>query len=176
MARSTRPQPAVRAPEGFEDEFPGADRRATEAFLNLGLLLGAVRGAVEQLVVEEGLPSMAAFNVLSVLAGDPEPLRPSVIAARMMVTRATTTGVLSSLEARGLIRRRDDASDGRSHRIALTPQGRRVAARLVPRMHAFEADLMGALGDADLDRLLDAVAVLQHRIAELAPGAPLGIP
>src|SRR2546430_1660138 len=104
---SSRPdgQPALRVPDAFEREFPTASRRATEAFLNIGVLVGGVRSAVETLVAAEGLPSMAAFNVLSVLGGDPEPLRPSVIAERMMVTRATITGVLDSLESRGFVRR-----------------------------------------------------------------------
>jgi DNA-binding MarR family transcriptional regulator len=110
-------------PENFEDEFPRGSALATEAFLNIGLLTGGVRNAFEQLIFDAGLPSMAAFNVLSVLAGDPEPLRPSVIADRVMVTRATTTGVLDSLEARGLISRDFHHADGRSRVIAITLSG-----------------------------------------------------
>ena len=174
-SRPPQPQPAVRVPPAFDDEFPNASRRATETFLNLGVLVGAVRGAVEQMVVDAGASSMAGFNVLSVLDGDPEPLRPSTIADRMMVTRATITGVLDTLEGRGLVERRAAAGDGRTREVELTAAGRRVARRLVPRLHAFEADLMSALSDAELDRLLAAVARLQHRMAELAPEAPLGI-
>jgi DNA-binding MarR family transcriptional regulator len=171
----SRSTPAVRLPPGFEEEFPDASRRATEAFLNLGMLAGAVRSAVDAIVAEEGLPSMAAFNVLSVLAGDPEPLQPSTVADRMMVTRATVTGVLDSLESRGLLRRAPHASDGRSRTVSLTRSGRRLVARLVPRLHAFERDLMTVLTDRELDRLLASVAALQARIVELAPTARLGI-
>lgn len=165
----------VRVPPSFDAEFPAASRRATEAFLNIGVLTGAVRGAVEAVVAAEGLPSMAAFNVLSVLAGDPEPLRPSVIADRMMVTRATVTGLVDSLERRGLVERRAGAGDARSRPVAATKAGRRLAARLVPRMHAFERELMSVLSDRELDVLLGLVARLQHRIGALAPGARLGI-
>lgn len=175
MTSRRRAEPAVRVPASFDDEFPAASRRATEAFLNIGLLVGAVRAAVETMVVGEGLPSMAAFNVLSVLDGDPKPLRPSVIAERMMVTRATITGLLDSLETRGLVTRQAGVTDGRSREVALTAPGRRVTQRLVPRMHEFERDLMGVLTDRQLQELLAMVAVLQRRIGELAPGAPLGI-
>src|SRR5215211_1354565 len=147
MPSSPDVRPAVRLPPGFEREFPGASRLATEAFLNIGLLTGAVRTAVDALVAEERLPSMAAFNVLSVLGGDPEPLRPSTIAERMMVTRATITGVLDSLESRGLVRRSPSSDDGRSREVALTRAGRAVVDRLVPRMHDFERDLMSVLTD-----------------------------
>lgn len=168
-------EPLVRVPEAFDAEFPGASRRATETFINIGVLAGTVRSAVEAVVAAEGVPSMAAFNVLSVLGGDPNPLRPSVIAERMMVTRATITGVLDSLEARGFVRRVVNRSDNRSRDVTLTPAGRRIAARLVPRLHELERDLMGVLSDAELDRLLDAVARLQHRIIEMAPTVRSGI-
>src|SRR3954471_6841943 len=163
----SREEPAVRVPAEFDEEYPSASRRATETFLNMGLLVGAVRGAVETLATSEGLPSMACFNVLSVLDGDPSPLRPSQIAERMMVTRATITGLLDSLEARGLVRRDASAGDGRSRQVALTAQGRRVARRLVPEMHEFERDLMCVLGDRQLDQLIAMIAALQHRIGEL---------
>jgi DNA-binding MarR family transcriptional regulator len=168
-------EPLVRVPEAFDAEFPDGSRLATETFLNIGMLTGAVQSAVETLVATEGLPSMAAFNVLSVLGGDPQPLRPSTIADRMMVTRATMTGVLDSLEGRGFVRRVTSADDGRSREVTLTAKGRKAVDRLVPAMHRFERELMGALGDVDLRKLLDAVAVLQHQLMTLAPTARFGI-
>jgi DNA-binding MarR family transcriptional regulator len=175
MPSSPNVEPAVRVPASFDGEFPTASRRATETFLNLGLLVGGVRGAVEAIVAAEGLPSMAAFNVLSVLGGDASPLRPSIIAERMMVTRATITGVLDSLEARKLIRRLASPTDRRSRDVVLTRAGRDIVDRLVPRMHAFERDLMCVLSDRRLDELLEMVSVLQQRIRTLAPRSTLGI-
>jgi DNA-binding MarR family transcriptional regulator len=171
----SRVEPAVRVPREFEQEFPNGSALATEAFLNIGLLTGGVRNAFEQLIAEAGLPSMAAFNVLTVLAGDAEPLRPSVIAERVMVTRATTTGVLDSLEARGLVSRDAHHADGRSRVIAITRAGRRIIDALVPRVHEFERDLMTVLSDAELRRLIAMVAGLQTRLRELAPDARLAI-
>ena len=174
-ASAHRSEPALRVPESFDAEFPGASRRATETFINMGLLVGAVRSAVELIVAKEGLPSMAAFNALSVLGGDPQPLRPSVIAERMMVTRATMTGVLDSLESRKLARRLPNSGDGRGRDVRLTAAGRRVVERLVPQMHDFERDLMGALPDTDLDELLRMIGTLQHRVQELEPNSRLAI-
>ena len=144
-------------------------------FLNLGVLTGTVRSGVEAILTDSGLPSMAAFNVLSVLAGDAGPLRPSVVASRMMVTRATITGLLDSLARRGLVRRLAAGDDGRTRPVAITPAGRLIAARVVPEMHRFERALMSALDRDELEALLDAVARLQRRTVELAPAAPLGI-
>jgi len=175
MPSTPRPEPLVRVPDTFDAEFPDASRRATETFLNIGILAGTVRSAVEVVVAAEGVPSMAAFNVLSVLGGDAQPLRPSVIAERMMVTRATITGVLDSLEARGLVRRVVNRNDNRSRDVTLTAAGRRVVDRLVPRLHEVERDLMGVLSDAELGRLLDVIARLQRRILEMVPAVRSGI-
>ena len=175
MPSRPSPEPFVQVPESFDAEFPGASRLATETFINIGMLVGAVQAMMDRLVVAEGLPSAAGFNVLSVLAGDPAPLRPSVIAERMMVTRATTTGLLDTLEARGLIRRETSDSDGRSRVVSLTGHGRRVVNRLVPAMHGFEAELMNALSDSQLRDLRTMVAALQARARSIDPQVRFGI-
>jgi DNA-binding MarR family transcriptional regulator len=168
-------EPIIRVPVAFDDEFPAGSRLATETFINVGILVGAVQSAIEQMVAAEGLPSAAAFNVLSVLDGDPAPLRPSVIAERMMVTRATTTGLLDTLERRGLLRRAPAGGDGRSREVTLTDDGRRVVRRLVPAMHTFERDLMCTLADDDLSELLAMVAALQAQLVAMVPGVRFGI-
>ncbi len=160
-------QPLIRIPVGFEGKFPGTSHRAVETFLNIGVLTGAVRGAIESFITSSGLPSNAAFNVLTVVAGAGKPLKPSVIASRIMVTRATITGVLDSLETRGLVRRVASPTDGRSRDVTVTPAGRRLVRRLEPKLHAFETELMTALGDDELDELLRMVAVLQARLREI---------
>src|SRR5690242_21403426 len=97
----TEPEPFFRTPPGFE-----WDALATECFINYGLLAGGVLSALDALIKAAGAPSMAAFNVLAVLDGAGEPLNPSTIAERLLVARATTTGVVDSLERHGLVRRR----------------------------------------------------------------------
>ena len=86
--------PFFRTPPGFEDEYPAATALATECFINYGLLSGGVIAAFQELVVEGGIPSAAAFNVLAILDGAGVPLSPSTIADRLLVSRATVTGLL----------------------------------------------------------------------------------
>ena len=162
-------------PASFDGQFPDASRLATEVFINIGILVGAVQSMVERLLMAEGLPSAAAFNVLSVLGGDPEPLRPSVIASRMMVTRATMTGLLDTLERRGLVRRQPAPGDGRARAVALTARGREIVDRLVPAMHRFERELMTALPERELGRLRSMVAALQARVLAVDPDVRFGL-
>jgi DNA-binding MarR family transcriptional regulator len=161
------PQPIIRVPERFAEEFPDCSALATEAFLNVGMLTGGVRAEIESLLAQHGITSAAAFNVMTVVGGDTQPIPPAVIAQRMMVTRPTVTGLLDSLERRGFLERAPSSGDRRA--------GRRAVRALVPTMHRFERDLMTALGERELRAFLRAVAKLQHRLSELAPDSPLGI-
>jgi DNA-binding MarR family transcriptional regulator len=165
----------VRVPPGFEDEFAGASALATECFLNIGLLAGGVQAATQQLIQSHGLPSMAAFNVLSVLEGAGEPIPPSTIADRMLVSRPTITGLLDSLERRRLVRRATHARDGRMRLVRVTPRGTRIVRAVMPDLHRFERELMTVLGDRDLQRLLAIVATLQHHLPAVAPETALKI-
>src|SRR4051794_16893698 len=169
-------QPLFRTPPNFEGEFPGATALATECFINYGLLSGGVIAAFQELVLAEGMPSTAAFNVLAILDGAGQPLSPSTIADRMLVSRATVTGVLDSLERRELIDRRGHEGDGRKRIVAITPAGGRIVRRLLPAVHQFEAQVMGALTASEQGQLLRMLAKLQHNLAEVAPGTRLRTP
>jgi DNA-binding MarR family transcriptional regulator len=166
----------LRVPPGFDDEFPDGSALATDCFMNVGALAGAVLAAMQSLVADHDLPSVAAFNVLAVVDGAGQPLAPSTIAERMLVSRATVTGVLDSLEARGLIVRHAHPGDGRMRLVGTTGPGRRIVRRLVPAVHRFERDLMTALDDHELRTLLPQLARLQQRLRELAPNAPFKTP
>ena len=169
------PSPIVQVPAAFDDEFPDGNRLATEVFLNIGVLSGSVRASVAQLLAREGVTSMGAFNVLTVVAGDHRPLPPSVIAERMMVTRPTITGLLDSLEGRGLLTRELGADDGRQRVVRLTRRGRAIVNRLVPQIHRFERELFDCLSQRELVALRGMVATLQQRLIALAPDAPIGL-
>ena len=168
--------PIFRTPPGFEDEFPNATALATECFINYGLLSGGVVAAMQELVMAHGIPSMAAFNVLAIVDGAGAPLSPSTVAERLLVSRATVTGLLDSLERRALIERRDHEGDGRRRLIALSATGRRLVRRLLPVVHRFEHELMGCLNAGEQQQLLGFLAKLQGRLAEVAPGTRLRTP
>jgi DNA-binding MarR family transcriptional regulator len=171
-------EPFFRTPPGFDAEFAasGGDALATECFINYGLLGGGVLSAMQDLVVRGGAPSLAAFNVLAVLDGAGQALNPSTIADRLLVSRATTTGVLDSLERHALVRRKTGPADGRTRLVALTAKGARVVRRLVPQVHRFEHDVMACLTPAEQRRLLRLLAKLQAHFPTVAPESRLATP
>jgi DNA-binding MarR family transcriptional regulator len=68
-----------------------------------------------------------SFDVLSALrrTGPPHRLSPGQLLAQTLVTSGTMTNRLDHLQARKLVRRRQDPTDARSIRVELTAGGRR---------------------------------------------------
>jgi DNA-binding MarR family transcriptional regulator len=120
----------------------------------------------ELLVHRAGIPSRTAFNILTILDGADEPLPPSMIAARMVVSRPTITGILGSLERRGLIRRLPHPEDQRMVLIAITAEGAARVAHLLPELHRIEKRWMGCLSEAEQRALLRMLAKLQTNAPE----------
>jgi DNA-binding MarR family transcriptional regulator len=93
-------------------------------------------------------------------AGEAGGLQPSKLATLAELDRARTSRALAGLQAKGLVERRAIASDRRLARVALTPQGRELHARLLPRVAAINGAMLSGLGDdqlAQLNNLLDAL-------------------
>src|SRR4051794_36872661 len=68
------------------------------------------------------------------------PLTPSELAERERVKRPTATRTIASLEAKGLLARTPDPSDGRASIVATTAEGRAQMKRLRTRKNAYLAN------------------------------------
>jgi Transcriptional regulators len=98
------------------------DFAAMAAVSNIYRAANAIRNHMEQKVLAEEDLSWAAFTVLFVLWiwGDQQTRH---LAAEAGVTKGTLTGVLKTLEKRGLARRRGHDADGRLVLVSLEPKG-----------------------------------------------------
>jgi DNA-binding MarR family transcriptional regulator len=108
--------------------------------------------------------SAAGGLVLGVLR-DRGPITPSELGERLIVTRATVTGVVDSLERRGFARRRPNPDDRRSLLVEITPAGREVLQELRTLVHRNEKAWMAALDDAELEAYIGAHHRIQDRVA-----------
>jgi len=116
--------------------------------------------------------SASARQVLFVIDGAGQPLEPSVIAERLLVTTGSMTSLLDNLEKRGLIRRQPHPDDRRKLLIDITPAARPILEELLPSLHARERDVMAAaLSPNEQRTLLRAIAKLQQA-AHTAQSAP----
>lgn len=80
--------------------------------------------------------------------------------------RSTLTSILDRLEARELITREVSADDRRSFVVALTRQGRSLAAKVAGQLEALETDVRRHVGKADaetFERVARAIAEIAQR-------------
>ena len=93
----------------------------------LTVTAGLLMHRLEGLLRDSGLTT-GSYNVLQVIAASRDPLTPSEISVGMPVpvTTATMTGVLDTLERRGLVARKPHPTDRRRVLIELCDEGREV--------------------------------------------------
>lgn len=114
------------------------DFRAMAVVSNVFRASAAIRRNMERKVLAADRLSWTSFVVLWVLWVWGE-MESRDLAAAVGVSRPTSTGVVTTLERRGLVRRRRNSSDGRMVRVSLTPAGTRKIEELFPRFNAEEA-------------------------------------
>jgi DNA-binding MarR family transcriptional regulator len=90
-----------------------------------------------------------------------EPLTPMEIARRLRVTRGSVTGLLDSLEGRGVVERRPHPGDRRMLLVDLTADGRRRLDELLPGWFLGERDIFGVLSPAEQKTLLGLLGRIQ---------------
>ena len=108
--------------------------------------------------------SPASGLVLSIVADSEEPLPPNKIAERLIISRATVTGLIDSLERRGYVQRLPHQSDRRMLLVEPTEQGRQVANAFRPIVHQHEKVWMDALSGEEQELLLDLLERLQGNL------------
>ncbi|HEX9713982.1 MAG TPA: MarR family transcriptional regulator [Actinomycetota bacterium] len=150
----------IRVGRELEREFPGADHRATGAIINLARTESLIVGRLSEHLRAYDL-TVGTFNVLMILRGAEGPLCPWEISERRLVARGTVTGLLDSLEKRGLIRRDPHPEDRRMINVELTIKARELLDRLLPGFHAYEAALLRGLSQREKDTLIDLLGKLQ---------------
>lgn len=172
----SRPSPASLGPvavdDDFEDEYPGADRTCTEAYASLCRTGEALLGELDRRVrLTFGIPQAAA-TALAVIDGAAVPLTPSQVSDRVLIASATMTATLDLLERHGWIRRVANPDDRRSTLIEITTDGQAAADQLLPGIRTLEKSILSALTPGERDHLLDLLAKILARTAQVAAGQP----
>src|SRR5580658_3105693 len=141
------------------------DFAAMAAVSNIYRAANAIRHHMEQQVLAEEDLSWAAFTVLFVLWiwGDQQTRH---LAAEAGVTKGTLTGVLKTLEKRGLARRRAHDADGRLVLVSLEPKGIDVIERLFPEFNQGEAAVSSALTEAEKSQLAGLLRKIIRAVEE----------
>lgn len=144
----------------------GVDAGSMAAISNIFRVATTIRNHMERTVLAGPDLSFTAFTVLWVLWiwGEQEARH---VADESGVSRGTLTGVVTTLERRGLVRRRPHPDDGRSVLMATTTAGEELMAELFPAFNAEEAKVSADLDEGRKDQLADALRTIMRTVDRL---------
>ena len=155
-------------PADFYDQTPEASVLATEAVMNTmrtaDLLFDQIGRLLRPLHV-----SAAGGLVLGVLR-DHGSMTPSELGERLIVTRATVTGLLDSLERTGFVHRSANPTDRRSLVVEITPAGLAVVQELRTIVHRQEKAWMAGLSEPELRSYIAQLHRIQDSLASMPEG------
>jgi DNA-binding MarR family transcriptional regulator len=161
----------IRVPDDFDHEFPGASRSAAEVAANLARTSNAFVAAIERWPRERAGLSASAFQTLAIVEGAGEPLAPHVIAERLLVSSASMTSLLDTLERRGLVERRPHPKDRRKILVSLTEEARDTVDQMLPVVHAVITTAVSDLSEAERGCLIESMTTVWSRLEEMQGGS-----
>jgi len=154
----------IEMPDDFYDQTPDGNVLATEAVMNTIRTADMLFDRIGRLL--RPLNVTAAGGLVLGILRDHGPLSPSMLSERLIVTRATVTGVVDSLEQRGFVHRSANPADRRSLVVEITPAGLDVLKALRTLIHRHEKAWLDGISEADLRSYIEQL----HRIQDgLAP-------
>ena len=134
---------------GHPLDFP-----SLEAIANIYRAAAAVRRRAEGEVLAPYGLSFGAFTILWVL-WIWEDMETAQLAQECNLAKGTLTGMLNTLEKRGLVERHRVETDMRRMMVGLTPTGAEIIADLFPKFNAFEGEMSAGLTDTEKAQLAD---------------------
>jgi DNA-binding MarR family transcriptional regulator len=152
----------IQMPDDFYAQTPDANVAATEGVMNTIRTADMFFDRIGRLLRPLGV-SAAGGLALGILR-DHGTMSPSELGERLIVTRATVTGLLDSLERRGFVSRSANPADRRSLLVEVTPAGLAVVQELRTIVHRNERDWMSVLSDAEVRTYVDLLHRIQDRL------------
>lgn len=120
-------------------------------------------GLAARALAEDKLSFLEGLTLAALFFEMPRAVKPSQLAETFGTTRGNVSHCLSSLEAKGLLQRKIDPEDARVFLLALKPQGKRTALRVIAALDKLQKEFEGEIGKTALGEMLRALAKLEMR-------------
>jgi MarR family transcriptional regulator, lower aerobic nicotinate degradation pathway regulator len=120
----------------------------------------AVIAVLSRVAAEQDL-SLTQLRVLGILR-DRKPTMAD-LAAYLGLERSTVSGLIDRAVQRGLLHKSTDPADGRSVRVSLTAQARRLESRIIAEIGELMAPMTDRLSTSEQKRLTDLLAKVLAR-------------
>jgi DNA-binding MarR family transcriptional regulator len=155
---------ALNGPDGAVSQPAAASVSANECIVEV-VRTGTAFVALANRMLSGYQLSAAARQALAVLDGAGEPLSPTEIARRLIISTASATSLLDTLERRKLVERRPDPDDRRRLLIAITPAAQRLVQQYVPQIVALQAAVMQDVEESDRQQVIAVLRRIRQAIA-----------
>src|SRR5437588_1967581 len=132
-----------------------------EALLGQSPVLQASRiaprmeASLNEILRAEELTFFEALMLAAIFFEKKGGIKPSELAETFQTTRGNVSHCVSSLEAKGLVRRRINSEDARSFRLVLQPVGKRRAVRVMGIFDRMQTQFERNVGVAKLAGMLE---------------------
>ena len=113
-----------------------------------------------RLLKADELNFLEALILATLFFESPNIVKPSQLAATFGTTRGNVSHCISSLEAKGLMQRKIDPEDARAYHLALKPQGRKVAVRVIGALDKLQREFENEVGKEALQSALRVIRSL----------------
>ncbi|NYG08171.1 DNA-binding MarR family transcriptional regulator [Phycicoccus badiiscoriae] len=159
--------------DGMADVDDAVDRMQHEwsrlrpdlSFTSLGVIHRVLRAS--RLILEASDAFLAGYgltrgelDILSALRRSDEPLSPTSLAQTLLAPRSAITMRLNALQARGLLSRSANPTDGRSSLLVLTDSGTAFVDEVIPAQLAFEDALLAEVPPGEIEGLAGRLRAL----------------
>ena len=163
----------VKVDSDFGDEYPDGDAASAEIFGTLIRVGQALSYELDRASVASfGVPQ-GVLNSLAVIEGAGEALTPSQISERTLISSATMTSTLDTLEYRGWVRRLPNPDDRRSVLVEITDDGKAIADQLLPGTRKIEVAMCADLTESERKGAMKILAKVLDQAAALANADPI---
>lgn len=125
-----------------------------------------LEGHLARILQAENITFLEALVLISIFFEEPNPAKPSQLATTFSTTRGNVSHCISSLEAKGFLRRRIDPEDARGFLLLLKPLGRRCAMQAIRTLDQMQKQFEKKIGIAELEAALSAIKHVEKICAE----------
>jgi DNA-binding MarR family transcriptional regulator len=145
-----------------------------EAFLRQSPVFQASRiarrmdASLNLVLEDEEVTAFEALILAAIFFEKRGEIKPSALAEAFQTTRGNVSHCISSLEAKGLVKRRIDPEDARAVQLVLRPQGKKRAVRVVGILDRMQRRFEEGIGAAKLEGMLAQMGAVEEICARVA--------
>lgn len=125
-----------------------------------------MEASLNTLLKQEGLTFTESLTLAAIFL-EKKRVSPSELARTFETTRGNVSHIVSSLEAKRLVRRRINHDDARGFLLELEPAGRRRAARVAAILDRIQAVMEKKMGASGLESMLRQMTELEDLCSRL---------